>query len=75
MATEKLLWWIRGIWKEAEDGVRRLLVLDHYKPHYGADTQSLLASLDTDYVYILAGCTGIAQPNDVSINAPFKEKL
>ena len=73
MTTEKLLWWIRGMWKEAEDGERRLLVLHHYKPHY--DTQSLLASLDTDYVYIPAGCTGIAQPMDVSINAPFKRRI
>ena len=49
--------------------------IDHYKPHFAADTQSLLTSLEADYVYIPAGCTGIAQPMDVSINAPFKRKI
>ena len=63
------------MWKKAEDEGRCLLVLDHYKPHYAADTQSLLTSLDTDYVYTPAGCTGVAQLMDVSFNATFKRKI
>ena len=75
MTTEKLMWWTRGMWKEAEDGERRLLLLHNYKPHYGADTQFLLGSLDIDLIYIPAGCTGIGKPMDVSINAPFNRKI
>ena len=39
-----------------------------------ADTQSLLTCLETDYVYIPAGCTGIAQLMDVSFNDSLKRK-
>ena len=75
MTKDKLLWWVQHMWNESEDGERRLLILDHYKPHRSADTQSLASSLDTDLSYIPAGCTSIAQPMDVSINAPFKMKI
>ena len=71
MTREELHRWIRGVWKESSE--RRLLTLDHYRPHLGADTQSLAESLQTDLCYIPAGCTSIAQPMDVSINAPFKK--
>ena len=67
MTMEKLLLWIRGMQKMER--------IDHHKPHYAADTLSLLTILDTDYVYIPAGCIGIAQPMDVSINAPSKRKI
>ena len=60
---------------EAEDGERRLLVLDHYKPHRATDTGSLIRSLDTDLVFIPAGCTSIYLPMDVSVNASFKKKI
>ena len=60
MTKERLLRWIQDIWSEAEDGERRLLVLDHYKPHRAADTGSLIQSLDTDLVFHLPayGCFG-----------------
>ena len=44
-----------------------------YRPHLGADTISLAESMDTDICYVPGGCTGIAQPMDVSINTPFKK--
>ena len=50
-------------------------MLHHYKPHRAADTGSLIRSLDTDLVFIPAGCTSICQPMDVSVNAPFKKKI
>ena len=62
MTKEKLLHWIQDIWSVAEDGERGLLLLDHYKPHRAADAESLIESLDTDLVFIPAGCTSIAQP-------------
>ena len=71
MTREELHHWIRGVWKESDE--RRLLVLDNYRPHLGADTISLAESVDTDICYVPGGCTGIAQPMDVSINAPFKK--
>ena len=71
MTREELHHWIRGVWKESDE--RRLLVLDNYHPHLGADTISLAENMDTDICYVPGGCTGIAQPIDVSINAPFKK--
>ena len=71
MTREELHHWIRGVWKESS--VSRLLVLDNYRPHLGADTISLAESMDTNICYVPGGCTGIAQPMDMSINAPFKK--
>ena len=71
MTHEELHHWMRGVWKESS--VSRLLVLDNYRPHLGADTISLAESMDTNICYVPGGCTGIAQPMDVSINAPFKK--
>ena len=71
MTREELHRWLRGVWKESS--IRRLLVLDNYHPHLGEDTASLAESMDTDLCYDPGGCTGIAQPMDVSINAPFKK--
>ena len=73
MTCEELHHWIRGVWKDSSE--RRLLTLDHYRPHMGADTQSLAESLHTDLCYVPAGCTGTAQPMDMSINAPFKKNF
>ena len=70
MTHKKLYHWIRGVWKESDE--RRFLVLN-YHLHLGADTISLAESMDTNICYIPGGCTGIAQPMDVSIKAPFKK--
>ena len=39
MTREELHRWLRGVWKESS--IRKLLVLDNYRPHLGADTASL----------------------------------
>lgn len=70
MSRDDLHHWIRGVWKESSE--RRLLVLNNYCPHLGTDTISLAESMDTDIYYVPGGCTGIAQPMDEFINAPFK---
>ena len=68
---EELHRWLRGVWKESS--VRRLLVLDNYRPHLGEDTASLAESMGTDLCYVPGGCTGIVQPMDVSVNASFQK--
>ena len=73
MTKAELHKWLQVVWKDSDE--RRLLVLDRYKPHLTADTKSLAESLDTDLVFVPGGCTGIAQPLDVVINAPFKASV
>ena len=57
------------------DDVRRLLILDQARVHTMNDTKTALANVQTDIIYVPAGCTPIAQPADVSWNAPFKNLL
>ena len=73
MTRVELHKWMRTVWRENSE--RRLLVLDQYRPHLTADTKELADSLDTSLAFIPGGCTGIAQPLDVSINAPFKSNF
>ena len=57
------------------DDVRRLLLLDQARVHTMNDTKTALANIQTDIIYVPAGCTSIAQPADVSWNTPFKTLL
>ena len=69
MPHKEIHHWIRGVWKESDE--RRLLVLKQLPSSF--DTISLAESMDTNICYVPEGCTGIAQPMDVSNNAPFKK--
>ena len=60
-------------WGPNRDDVRRLLILDQARVHTMNDTKTALANVQTDIIYVPAGCTSIAQPADVSWNAPFKQ--
>ena len=71
MTKAELHKWLQLAWKERDEP--RLLVLDQYRPHRTADTKSLAESLDTDIAFVPGGCTGIAQPLDVNINALLRE--
>ena len=67
--------WQNWIWGPNWDDVHRILILDHARVHTMNDTKTALANMETDIIYIPAGCTSIAQQADVSWNAPFKNLL
>ena len=72
MTTEKMTDWAKRVWRENQDDVRRLLVLDQAPIHKTAATRNAISETDTDLVFIPAGCTSLCQPADVSWNRPFK---
>lgn len=50
-----------------------LLIWDQAPMHYSYDIQKYLSLKKINFIFILAGLTGILQPLDVCINKPFKE--
>lgn len=75
MSAKTLEEWMNKIWKENEDDVRRLLILDRAPIHKTSDTKTKLEELDTDLVLIPPGCTRLLQPADVCWIKPFKDGL
>ena len=75
MTRETMALWIRRVWGNPEDNVRRLLVLDEYRVHKTEEVREYAEDKKTDLVYVLGGCTSLAQPLDVSINKPFKSNM
>lgn len=75
MSRKTLEEWLCKVWKESEDDVRRLLVLDRAPIHVTNDAASRLAELNTDLVLIPPGCTRLLQPADVCWIKPFKDQL
>ena len=67
--------WVARIWGPNTDDARRLLILDQARIHTMQTTKDLIATLDTDLMFVPAGCTSIVQPADVSWNKPFKQAM
>ena len=75
MTGAEMAIWQNRTWGPNWDDVRRLLILDQASVHTMNDTKTALANVQTDIIYVPAGCTSISQPADVSWNAPFKNLL
>lgn len=75
MTTSLMEVWLRKIWGENEDDVRRMLILDSAPIHTSPGIKEKIENLDTDLVLIPGGCTSILQPADVSWMSPFKSAL
>ena len=75
MTGEKIAVWVNRVWGPNRDDVRRMIVLDRARIHTMQATQDLLEEKDTDCILVPAGCTSLAQPADVSWNAPFKRAM
>jgi hypothetical protein len=75
MTREAMGFWMRRVWGDPQDDVRRLLVLDEYTVHKTAEVREKADNQKTDLVFVPGGCTSLAQPLDVSINKPFKANL
>lgn len=75
MTMEKMHEWIRRVWGPNCDDVRRVLILDSYRPHTAPATSARFEPLETDVVTVPGGCTGLVQPMDTHVNKVFKERL
>ena len=67
--------WISRCWGSDTDDVRCLLILDKARIHTIRQTQDNCEQVNTDIIFIPAGCTSLAQPADVSWNKPFKGEM
>lgn len=52
-----------------------LLILDSLKIHKSTKVSEKLAEVATDVLYVPSGCTGVSQPLDVGVMAPFKARM
>jgi hypothetical protein len=73
---ETMVEWVEKIWKpHAAHFKRSLLIFDQLKVHMMPEILKLLEDCQTDVLLVPAGLTFYAQPADVYINGPLKEKL
>jgi hypothetical protein len=74
-----LLLWVEKILKpwaeQAPEGVVPLLLLDSYKCHIMASVVDKIHALGVQVEHIPGGCTGLAQPVDVGIGKPLKNRM
>lgn len=66
--------WIELTWKHivVEPSV---LILDSLKVHKKASVADALSATGTAVLYVPGGCTGVAQPLDVGVMSPVKERI
>ena len=57
------------------DDIRRLFILDQARVHTMQRTKDGVEALDSDLIFVPAGCTPLLQPADVSWNKPFKDSM
>lgn len=73
--SENMEEWIEEQLVPALSGRPGLLALDLFGGHKTDNVLDLLKAHDITVSIIPAGCTGIVQPLDISINRPFKDIL
>ena len=66
-----MLNWLAESWKRACEG-EMVLVLDVHRAQKTESVLDRLTELNTTPVYVPGGTTGLVQPLDVVVNAPFK---
>lgn len=74
-----MLYWINNILgpyiRTAPPDVRPVLLLDRYSCHIMDEVVDLIFAMGVEIVYVPGGCTSLAQPLDVGINKPFKDRI
>jgi hypothetical protein len=73
--SDNMLAWLDEQLIPVLDGEPTLLVLDLFGGHKTEEVLDMMKAHDIVLSVIPAGCTGIVQPLDVSINRPFKDIL
>jgi transposase-like protein len=73
------LYWVDKILapyvKDLPPGIVPLLLLDRYKCHLMESVVGTIEGLGVQVEHIPGGCTGLAQPIDVGVNKPFKNRM
>ena len=75
MTGDKMADYLQRIWGRNVDDVRRLFILDQARVHTMQRTKDGVEALDSDLIFVPAGCTPLLQPADVSWNKPFKDSM
>lgn len=69
-----MLEWVHDVWRHDVTGPY-VLILDPLRIHKAQNVQNALANLGTVAVYVPGGCACVAQPLNVGVMGPFKQKL
>ena len=73
------LQWVKEVLKpwaeDAPDGIVPFLLLDSYKCHLMKSVVEAIQELGIEIEHVPGGCTGLAQPVDVGINKPLKNRI
>ena len=72
---EVMLRWAREIRHPYTQGRPAMLVMDSFSAHITSKVKAELAKINTHLAIILRGCTSKAQPLDVALNKPFKDRI
>ena len=79
MTADLYHWWLWCLYRpDLVNNLERhrLLLVDHYRPHISEPSKKILTQeCNSDLIMILAGCTSLVQPMDVSVKRPFKVKM
>ena len=61
--------------KTAPIGIHPVILLDHYGCHMMESVVNIIQDLGCAVEHIPGGCTGLAQPVDVGIGKPLKNRV
>ena len=61
--------------QDAPPDVRPVLLLDKFACHTVNEVVDLIFAMGIEIIYIPGGCTSLAQPLDVGINKPFRDRI
>ena len=61
--------------KTAPIGIHPVILLDHYRCHMMESVVNIIQDLGCAVEHIPGGCTGLAQPVDVGIGKPLKNRV
>ena len=74
-----MLQWVDRVlkpWSETvPENIMLYLLLDSYKVHLMTSVTQCIETLGIEVDHIPSGCTGLAQPIDVGIGKPFKNRV
>jgi hypothetical protein len=74
-----MVYWVKNVLQPyieaAPEGVRPVLLLDRYSCHMMDEILEMIGGMCVEIIHIPGGCTSLAQPLDVGVNKPFKDRL
>lgn len=74
-----MLYWVNYVLgpyvQRAPPDVRPVLLMDRFSVHLMDEVVDLIYAMGVEIIYVPGGCTSLAQPLDVGINKPFKDRI